>query len=163
MPATTDEITKIIDNLDPNTSCGIDGISTKALKCVKKLIVDTLTKCVNTCMESGTFPNSLKIAKVCPIYKSGSKFELSNYRPISVLPVISKIFEKVLHSRLETYLNSKKYFYDKQYGFRQKSNTLAATIDLVTKLKNKIDQKQVALGIFIDLKKHLIRLVTKKY
>lgn len=152
-PVNTDEIVKIIDSLDPNTSCGIDGISTKAIKCVKSLIVDDLTKCINHCFEIGTFPDNLKIAKVSPIYKSGTKSDPSNYRPISVLPTLSKIFEKILHSRLETFLNSINFFYKNQYGFRRKSNTLAATIDFVTKIKNKLDQKQVALGVFVDLKK----------
>lgn len=152
-PATTDEVTKIIDNLDPNTSSGIDGISTKAVKSVKKLIVIPLTKCINDCLNRGVFPDSLKIARVSPILKSGSKFDPCNYRPISVLPVISKIFEKVIYSRLETYLNSKDFFFKKQYGFRPKTNTLSATVDLVTKIKNKIDEKQVVLGIFVDLKK----------
>ncbi|KAL0851343.1 hypothetical protein ABMA28_007163 [Loxostege sticticalis] len=152
-PATTDEVTKIIDNLDPNTSSGIDGISTKAVKSVKKLIVIPLTKCINDCLNRGVFPDSLKIARVSPILKSGSKFDPCNYRPISVLPVISKIFEKVIYSRLETYLNSKDFFFKKQYGFRPKTNTLSATVDLITKIKNKIDEKQVVLGIFVDLKK----------
>lgn len=152
-PATEDEILKIVGSLDPNTSCGIDGVSTKALKCVINLIVSALTKCINNCLDNGIFPDSMKVAKVSPIHKTGPKYDPYNYRPISVLPVISKIFEKVLHTRLESFLNSKNFFYKKQYGFRQKSNTLAATIDLITAIKNKIDQKQIALGIFIDLKK----------
>jgi hypothetical protein len=138
-PATTEEITKIINGLDSNTACGIDGISTKAIKCVKDLAIDELTKCINDCFEQGTFPDRLKIAKVSPIYKSGTKSDPCNYRPISVLPTLSKIFEKVLHSRLEVFLNSINFFYKNQYGFRRKSNTLAATIDLVTRVKNNLD------------------------
>ncbi|CAB3246280.1 unnamed protein product [Arctia plantaginis] len=152
-PTTTDEIIKIIDKLDPNTGSGIDGISTKAIKCIKNLILEELTFCINESFEISTFPSSLKIAKVIPIYKSGNRFDPCNYRPISVLPVISKIFEKVIYIRLETFLKSKDFFYSRQYGFRPLSNTLSATIDLITKIKNKIDQKQIVLGIFIDLKK----------
>lgn len=69
------------------------------------------------------------------------------------MPVISKIFEKVLYSRLFDYLNTIDFLYEHQYGFRPHSNTLAATIDLVTKIKNNIDKKQLFLGIFIELKK----------
>lgn len=151
--ATTEEIIKIINNLDPNTSSGIDNINTKIIKCVKSSRIDELTRCINNCLDSGIFPSNLKIAKVSPIYKSGTKFDPSNYRPISVLPVISKIFEKVIYNRLEKYLNSINFLYDKQYGFRPKSNTLSATVDLVTKIKNNIDDKKIVLGIFIDLKK----------
>lgn len=152
-PTTSSEISKIIDSLKINTSSGLDGINTKCIRCVKDTIVDELAKCINQCLEKGVFPNSLKIAKVSPIYKSGSKLDPGNYRPISVLPVLSKVFERVLYNRLNTHLDTQHFLYEKQYGFRQKSNTLSATIDLVTKIKVGIDKKQIALGIFIDLKK----------
>ncbi|KAG6458312.1 hypothetical protein O3G_MSEX010807 [Manduca sexta] len=119
----------------------------------KKIIIGELTNCINNCLELGTFPESLKIAKVTPIYKSGSKLDPGNYRPISVLPVLSKVFERVLYNRLETFLKSIKLLYDKQYGFRPKSNTLSATTDVITKIKWSIDKKEIILGIFIDLKK----------
>lgn len=88
-----------------------------------------------------------------PIYKAGVKTDPSNYRPISVLPVASKIFEKVIYNRLNQYLCEKKFLIDQQYGFRHRSNTLSATMDLVTNIKTNIDQKNVCLGIFVDLKK----------
>jgi hypothetical protein len=151
--ATKDEVSKIIDRLNSNTGAGIDGINPKTIKCVKDIVLEELTGCINNCLEVGTFPESLKIAKVTPIYKCGSRLDPSNYRPISVLPVLSKVFEKILYNRLETYLYSVNFLYDKQYGFRSKSNTLSAAIDLTTKIKLKIDKKQIALGVFIDLKK----------
>lgn len=152
-PTSADEVLKIISCLDSNVSAGVDGINTKTLKCIKKSIVNELTDCINTCFTNGEFPDSLKIAKVSPIYKSGSKMEPGNYRPISVLPTISKIFEKIIHDRLFNYLNSIQFLFKRQYGFRPKSNTSSATIDLITKLKNNIDSKNIALGVFIDLKK----------
>ncbi|XP_028168430.1 fructose-bisphosphate aldolase-like [Ostrinia furnacalis] len=111
--------------MDANTSAGIDGISTKAIKCIKNIIASNLAESVNKCFSEGYFPNSLKIAKVTPIHKSGSKMDPNNYRPISVLP----------------------------YGFRPKSNTVSATVDLVTRIKTNIDEKKITLGIFIDLQK----------
>lgn len=153
MPVTSDEVARIIDNLDSNTSIGIDGISTKAVKCVKTLITDKLTQCINRCLIEGKFPESLKIAKVSPIFKAGNKMDPGNYRPISVLPILSKIFEKVLHKRLSEFLKSTDFLCHKQYGFRPKSNTLTATIDLVTNIKLNIDKKMITLGVFIDLKK----------
>lgn len=92
---TADEINKIIDSLDPNCSCGIDGITTKVVKCLKSLIKNDLAYSINECFKHGTFPENLKIAKVSPIYKSGSKLDPNNYRPISVLPVLSKILKKL--------------------------------------------------------------------
>lgn len=148
-----DEISKIIENLKPNTSTGMDGINCKAIKCVKNLITSKLVANINQCLISGRFPDSLKIAKVSPIYKSGHKSDPENYRPISVLSTLSKIFEKVIYNRLDNYLKSINFLSSKQYGFRGKSNTLSATIDLITNLKNNIDNKRIALGVFIDLKK----------
>ncbi|KAL0851758.1 hypothetical protein ABMA28_000070 [Loxostege sticticalis] len=153
LPCNVDEISKIIDDLDSNTSTGLDGISTKAIKCLKNIIIYRLTNCINTCLTRGVFPDTLKVAKVTPIYKSGCKTDPSNYRPVSVLPVISKIFERVLYTRLNAYLVEKNFLNDRQFGFRSQSNTLAAAVDLITNIKINIDQKSLALGIFIDLKK----------
>lgn len=154
LSATTElEIGKIIDNLDANTSTGLDGISCKTVKCLKNLLVPKLKTCINHSLRYGYFPESLKIAKVCPIHKAGSKADTSNYRPISVLPVLSKVYEKIIYNRLHTYLESINYLSNNQFGFRTKRSTLAATIDLVTNLRSNIDNKQIGLGIFIDLKK----------
>lgn len=152
-PCHTHEVSQIIHNLNNNTSTGLDGISTKAIKCLKNVISDRLTKCINKCLKEGIFPDTLKIAKVSPIYKSGSRSDPNNYRPVSVLPVMSKIFERILYTRLNTYLTKKKFLIPEQYGFRPKSRTLTAAMDLITKIKTNIDKKYIALGIFIDLKK----------
>lgn len=114
---------------------------------------DELTHCLNLCISNGNFPASMKIAKVTPIFKSGNKENPGDYRPVSVLPVTSKILERILHTRLASYLDSTNFLYERQYGFRPKSNTLSATIDLTTQIKLSIDGKNIVLGIFIDLKK----------
>lgn len=147
------EVIKIINAMDSNTSSGIDGITVKDIKCIKNLILKILTKCMNKCLKDGIFPDTLKIAIVTPIFKSCSKADPGNYRPISVLPVTSKILEKLIYIRLNSYLNKINFFFEQQYGFRSKCNTTSATVDLVTKIKTAIDNKQIALGIFIDLKK----------
>lgn len=152
-PCTTSEVSKIIDNLNSNTSTGLDGISTKTIKCLKPIIIDRLTNCINLCLAQGIFPDTLKVAKVTPIHKSGVKTDPNNYRPVSVLPVLSKIFERIIYTRLSTYLNNKQVLIEQQYGFRPKSSTVTAVIDLVTKIKTHIDEKKIVLGIFIDIKK----------
>ncbi|KAL0852556.1 hypothetical protein ABMA27_016975 [Loxostege sticticalis] len=160
-PCSANEIRMIIDNLDTNASAGIDGISTKAIKCLKELIVEKLVITINKCFKAGIFPDSLKVAKVNPIYKAASRSDSSNYRPISVLPVISKIFERLLYNRLSDHLTQKEFVIEEQYGFRPKSSTLTAAIDLVTKIKTQIDKKDIALGIFVDLKKAFDTILTK--
>jgi hypothetical protein len=153
LPCSEEEVSNIINNLDQNCSSGIDQISTKSIKCIKRFIVPKLTQCINFCLANGTFPDALKVAKVTPIYKSGNRSDPGNYRPVSVLPVMSKIFEKIIYNRLNNYLTQFNFLYDRQYGFRSQSSTLSATIDLVTKIKLNIDAKNICLGIFIDLKK----------
>lgn len=152
-PCSEQEILNIISHLDSNCSVGLDGINTKTIKCLKYVISNKLADCFNRLFDDGNFPDTLKVAKVTPVYKSGSKTDPGNYRPISVLPVLSKILEKLLHTRLQNYLDSINYISKQQYGFRPKSNTLTATIDLVTKIKQNIDKKNIVLGIFVDLKK----------
>lgn len=152
-PCTQIEVMKIIDDLDTNVSTGVDEISVKSIQCIKHIIIEGLTNCINKSLEQGFFPDKLKIARVTPIYKSGSKADPTNYRPISVLPIISKIYEKVIYKRLNDYLTSINFLFERQYGFRPKTNTLSACTDLITKLKQHVDKGNIALGMFIDLKK----------
>lgn len=152
-PCNSNEISNIINDLDNNTSTGLDGISTKAIKCLKSIIIEKLTDCINAHLSLGVFPETLKAARVTPIYKSGCRTDPGNYRPVSVLPVISKIFEHILYNRLNTHLLKNNILNDRQFGFRANSNTLAAAVDLITNINTNIDKKNIALGIFIDLKK----------
>jgi hypothetical protein len=90
---------KIIDSLKPKTSCGRDGISVKLLKLIKLAIAKPVTLIINQCFNTGVFPDLLKIAKILPIFKKDDDAVFDNYRPISLLPAISKIFECVMFSR----------------------------------------------------------------
>jgi len=100
---TEENILKLMLNFKPKTSRGIDGISMKLLKCVSDIIVKPITFLVNQAITSGTFPNKLKIAKVMPVYKKDDNTLPTNYRPISILPTVSKIFEKVLFNQIYEY------------------------------------------------------------
>ena len=91
-----DAINKIIYNLPPKSSSGCDGISTKLLKVIAPVIIKPLTLLINQVLNTGTFPDKLKIAKVIPIFKKGDPSLFENYRPISLLPVISKVLEKII-------------------------------------------------------------------
>lgn len=91
------------------SSSGVDKITTKCIKCIKHYFVPKITDCINDCLAKGSFSDSLKIAKVTPIFKSGDKKDAGNYRPVSVLPIISKIFEKIIYNRLTDYLNKIKF------------------------------------------------------
>ena len=108
---------------------------------------------INSSLRCGVFPDKLKIGKICPIFKDGKRDSFNNYRPISVLPSFSKLFEKVVYLRLESYLKSKNILKNNQFGFRQKHSTYMAVLDLYDKISKAIDNNDFAVGVFIDLSK----------
>ena len=116
-------------------------------------VADPISAIINSSMCSGVFPDLLKIAKVCPIFKGGDKSEFQNYRPISVLPSFSKIFEKVVFNRLLLYLDSKNILSKNQYGFRKHHSTYMSLIDMYDRISGAVDKNEFSIGIFIDLSK----------
>ena len=90
----------------------------------------------NLSLQSGLCPDSMKIAKVSPVYKKGSKLDPGNYRPISVLPILSKVFEKLINNRLMKYLNKNDLLFKHQYGFKEKHSTKLSLINLANDLIN---------------------------
>ena len=119
---------------------------------------------LNKSLEYGIYPTKLKLAKVIPIYKNDDPSDPSNYRPISLLSVFNRIFEKIMYYRLKSFLEKKNIFNDSQYGFREKRSTEHAMLDIINQIENNMDNKMYSCGIFIDLKKafdtvdHLILL-----
>ena len=106
------------------------------LKLISNKISSSITLIINQTLTTGIFPDKLKIAKVVPIFKKDSWKEFQNYRPISALPVISKIFESVIHDQLNEYLMNNKLFCAQQYGFMKNASTELASLELVDRLLN---------------------------
>ena len=144
---------RIIKNIKMSHSKGYDGISTEHLKLINKDISKCLTLIINQSLNSGIFPDNLKIAKVTPIYKKGDKQIITNYRPISVLPVISKIFETVIHEQLSEYFVTNNLFSPQQYGFRKNSSTELAALELLDRLLIQLDSRKIPINFYIDLSK----------
>ena len=136
-----------------SNSAGIDGLSLKAFKAVAAYLLPCLLYLVNLSMEKGQFPDALKQAKIIPLHKGGDKREMSNWRPISILPLFSKIFEKVVHKKLYSYLNSLGFLCDTQFGFRKSHSTSHAVHHLLDVLNNVFESGSTPLTIFIDFKK----------
>jgi len=144
---------KVIDNLQPKSSCGWDGISPKLIKTCKQIISKPLTKLINHTIILGTFPDRLKIARVIPIFKKGDKKDLNNYRPVSLLPSISKIYERIIHEQLMNYFVQNNILSPNQYGFRPKHSTNLAAVEIIDRLTKSLDVGKKSLAIFIDLSK----------
>jgi hypothetical protein len=120
---------------------------------MKLIIVEPLTIIINQMLNTGIFPNLLKIAKVTPIYKKGDETDFSNYRPISLLPALSKIFEKVIFNQTYEYFTQEKLFYESQYGFRNKHSTEYAALEIVDRLMTEMDKNETPINIYLDLSK----------
>ena len=108
---------------------------------------------VNISLRSGIFPDIYKIAKVVPIYKSKNKEDIGNYRPISLLPTLSKILEKIMHKRTFNFLQKSKILYSSQYGFRSKHSTNDAIAELISNVTENLEDKYSTLCMFLDLSK----------
>ena len=149
----SDFILKLIRKLKPKSSFGHDGISSILLKHIADIIAPILAITINQSLMTGIFPKSLKIAKISPIYKKENPHIADNYRPISLLPVISKIFEKVVFIQVYDYFVENKLLYDSQYGFRKRHSTELAALEFIDKIATHLDQGKLPLAIFLDLSK----------
>ena len=107
----------------------------------------------NLSLQTGIFPEKLKIARVTPLFKGGKNYELGNYRPISVLPCFSKILEKIMYNRLYKYLTDNSILYKKQFGFQEGHFTEHLIVQLVDQIRNSVESKQYTLGVFVDYSK----------
>ena len=153
--ASTDpyEISRCIDSLKPKKSCGHDFITSILLKHIKQEISHPLSVLINKSFSTGTVPNLLKLAKVIPVYKSKDKQLLNNYRPISLLPAVSKIIEKLVHKRLYCFLSSQSVFYTSQYGFRPCHSTAHAVNEFIDDTVTEFEKNKIQIGVCLDLSK----------
>ena len=165
----TDDVIKIGMKLKTKTSTGYDNMSTSLLKKILPLIIHPLTLAINQSLCTGVFPDHLKIAKVIPLYKKDDSHILDNYRPISLLPCMSKLFEKVAFLQLYEYFNSNHLLYKSQYGFRSLYSTELACAEMTDRIHKHLDESKIPISVFLDLSKafdtldHEILLTKLKY
>ena len=151
-PVVEDEVKNIIKNLK-ESSAGWDSISSRIVKNTYEFFLSPLTYIMNLSLIKGVVPSELKIAKVIPLFKSGDPTKFSNYRPVSVLPVFSKILERLMYVRLLSFINKNKLLYKFQFGFRADHSPQLALIYLIDKISNALENGEFVLGVFLDFSK----------
>lgn len=152
-PVNQNEIIKYISSLKNNSATGIDQISVKLIKICHTYLTIPLTHIINTIFITGLVPAHFKETIITPIYKSGSRSEKTNYRPISVINNIAKIFEKALKTRLEKFLETNKIISENQFGFRNSFSTKDAIYKLTSTVNNCINNSKKCISVFLDLAK----------
>ena len=142
IPASESEIKRIITNLSDGAP-GKDGVTAKTLKIVSDEEVTPITHLANLSFLQGVFPQDLKIALICPIFKARDPMIFSNYRPISLLSLFYKILERLMYNRLLEFLNKHNILNKYQFGFRNMHSTLMALITLLEKSKECTGQRKL--------------------
>ena len=135
-PCTADEVTDVITSLKMGKTSGPNSIPMKLLKILLLKISANLSTLINYSFESGIFPNNLKIAEVIPIFKNGLTTRTSNYKPISLLSIFSKITEKIMHRRLYRILEWSDILFNLQFGFRREHSPEHALVSLTENIKS---------------------------
>ena len=136
-----------------NVGAGYDDISARIFKSTYLAIIDILVHFVNICLIKGKFPSLLKIAVVKPIFKAGDQSLMNNYRPISMLPYISKILEKIIFLRLMCHIEGNNILTPNQFGFRKAFSTYMPLIILQDAVTKGFEDRMVSCGIYLDLQK----------
>ena len=151
-PVSENEVLRILSNFK-DSSAGWDELKPLIMKNIKESIKTPLTHICNKSFSSGLFPSELKIANVVPIFKSGDEMVFSNYRPVSVLPVFSKLLERLMYNRLISFINENKLLYDYQFGFQKGKSTYMAMVMLIDKISDALDRGDCVIGVFLDFSK----------
>ncbi len=152
---TEDIVYKTLSNLKSKSSVGKDKISMSLLKEIMPMIISPIVHLFNLSLNTGFIPDIYKCARVIPIYKSGPPDQFDNYRPISLLPALSKVLEKIVAFQMIKFLESQNIFYAHQYGFRKNRDTQQPLVQLLNKVYEGLNKStsEYTLSIFLDLRK----------
>lgn len=147
------DIIKIFNTLNVKKTADLWGNSVEVTKCIINTVAPELAIIFNKCIDCGVIPDLMKSSKIIPLFKSGSTSDPSNFRPISVLPTFSKIFEKLMLDQLQRHFNKHKLLNSKQFGFTRGRSTTDAGVELLAHIFEAWEESHDALGIFCDLSK----------
>lgn len=152
-PAIPQDILRIIKHLKNKNSFGFDEVSTSVIKFVSEVIAKPLTHIINTCISSGIYPDKLKTTIIKPLHKKNNKEDMTNYRPVALISVFSKIFEKVIYESIYTFVTKNNILCEEQKGFRKNKNINMAIFDLLKVIMDNVDKKNPVCAVFTDMTK----------
>ena len=152
-PVYTQDTLKILLATKASKATGPDQIPAKIIKDIAHEIAAPLTFLVNRSLQTGIFPTTEKIAKINPVYKSGEHSDIDNYRPISILNILSKVVERIAYNQLTDYLETNNLLNGNQFGFRRKRSTRDAVTKLTDHIRTNMDDSKVTGALFMDLRK----------
>ena len=151
-PVAEAEVDKIISNFR-DSAAGWEELKPSIIKTVKDSINIPLAHIGNLSFDNGIFPVEIKIAKIVPIFKSGDDCTFTNYRTVPVLPVFSKIMERLMYDRLISYMLNHNILFEYQFGFQERKLTHMALITLVDRITEALDNRDYVVGVFLDFSK----------
>lgn len=157
------EVFRILMKMPNKYSSGLDEIPIIILKHIAHLICEPLASVINECYTSGKFPSKLKTAKLTPIYKKGDRRDPVNYRPISLLSSVSKVFERSIYNRIMSYLNQHNILAKEQFGFRPELSTELAIFNTLTYIIDNLDKNNAVAGLFFISPRLSTQLITMPY
>ena len=147
------EVEAVIASFQSNKKTGPSSIPPSILREFRKELSKPISDIINLSFSTGVHPDNLKLANVVSIYKKGSKIDVGNYRPISLLSNLNKIFEKLMYKRIQTFIVKYKLLYKYQFGFREKHSTNHSLIEITETIQNALDKGYFACGVFVDFQK----------
>lgn len=152
-PTTEQQVMSTIINMKNSTACDVDDMQIKPVKYVADIIAIPLAHVFNLILSTGSFPKKMQTAKVILIFKGGDKNLPKNYRPISILPVFSKVIEKLIHARLSDFLTKHSLLHGFQHGFHKHCSTETALLKQKEIILQNFSTSNLTLGIYIDFSK----------
>ena len=148
-----DDVVKLIDRIRIDVAVGSDKISAKLIKDAKLIIAPFLTRIINAGYKTSTFPDSMKTTVIKPLHKKKSIDDIANYRPISILPTLSKVYERAASNQIINYLESQKKLSKCQHAYRSMHSTLTCLVEVLNHIYKMIDQKRCIAVASLDLSK----------
>lgn len=147
------QVLKYINLLGLNKATGLDGIPARFVLDSASIIASPLSHIINLSIIQGSVPDDLKLARVVPLYKKNDKTEVGNYRPVSILSIVSKVLERVVYDQVYSYLSNHDLLYQHQSGFRQGFSTETCLINLTDYLRSEMDKGNMVGMVLLDLQK----------